>query len=374
MKARATVTTRKTSFHMGEAAGGSEGSPLLPLFENIKKMKETIYPKSWKKALAENLAEIVRIFRELFVGRDDVFAVQIRKGNSCIYRPIRRKLSDNDIRRHLQGNITIATYPRRDSKSTWVCVDIDTREKSEVAKVLTEMKRHGIRPVLEDSGNKGYHLWVFFEKAIPNWKARAIGQAVGCGNEIFPKQDWVENGSYGSLVKTVLGTNRVTGRFCGFVDENLQLETDQYWRLRNIEKHDGDALWQKVAPKVQADDERISEGGTLQGRHVDIEMMKPCVNALLRSGVERGRRNIAAHVVACECRRTGMSEGQARVVVGAFNKRNRPPLPGGEVRAIMNSAFAKGYEYGYNSEALQSVVRCLGKERCPFWRRLTKKR
>jgi hypothetical protein len=236
-----------------------------PLLETIKKMKGTI-PKSWEKALAEHLDEIVSLMRELFVGRDDVFAVQVRKGDSCIYRPIRRKLTDNDIKRHLRGGMTIATYPRKDSKSLWVCVDIDTRDKSGVVKVLTEMKKLGITPVLEDSGGKGYHLWGWFDRALPNWKARAIGQAVGCGNEIFPKQSTLEDGSYGSLVKTPLGVHRATGRFCGFVNENLQLVADQYWRLRNIKKHDGDALWQKVAAKIQARAQRISNGSSPQAK------------------------------------------------------------------------------------------------------------
>jgi hypothetical protein len=338
-------------------------------------MKETIYPRSWKRTLAGKSRAIVRIIRELFVGRDDVFAVQVRRGDSCIYRPIRRKLTDNDIRKHLRGEITIATYPRKDSKSLWVCVDIDTRDKSEVTKVVAKMKRHGMTPVLEDSGNKGYHIWVFFEKAIPNSKARAIGRAVALGNEIFSKQNILEDGSYGSLVKLPLGIHRVTGRFCGFVNEELQPIGNQYEYLKQImaTRHDGEALWQKMAPKVHLDDERIPEGEEIRGTHVDLAMMKPCVNALLRSGVERGRRNIAAHVVACECRRTGMSEGQARAVVEAFNKKNRPPLPRGEVRAIVRSAYAKGYEYGCKDDgALVDIVKCVGKENCPFWRRLTK--
>jgi hypothetical protein len=342
----------------------------------MKRMKETIYSKSWKRALAGNLDAIVRIIREFFVGRDDVFAVQVRRGDSCIYRPIRRKLTDKDIVRHLRGEITIATYPRKDSRTAWLCVDIDIRDKSEVAKVLAEMKKLAITPVLEDSGNKGYHVWVFFEEAIPNSKARAIGRAVGCGNEIFPRQSEIAVDGYGSLLKLPCGIHRATGRFCAFVNEQLQPIEDQYEYLRRImaTRHDGEALWQKVAPRVEADDRGISESEEIRGRHVDIAMMKPCVRALMRTGVERGQRNIACHIAACECRRTGMSEGQARIIVGAFNERNRPPLPRREVRAIVRSAWAKGYEYGCKDNGvLMDVVRCLGKENCPFYRRLTKK-
>jgi len=359
----------------GRSRGGV-GFPPSPLFENMKKMEKTIYSKSWKRTLAENLAEIVCIFRELFVGRDDAFAVQVRRGGSCIYQLVKEPLTDEVIRRHLSGEITIATYPRRDSTTGWVCVDIDTRDKGEVAKVVAEMKKLGITPVVEDSGGKGYHIWVFFEKAIPNWKARAIGRAVGQGAEIFVRQDRIPEGGYGSALKLPCGVHRVTGRFCGFVDDELQLMENQYEYLKQImtTRQNGESLWQNVAAKVHEDDETISEGEEIRGRHVDIAMMKPCVNALLRSGVERGRRNIAAHVVACECRRTGMSEGQARVVVGAFNKRNRPPLPRGEVRAIVTSAWAKGYEYGCrNNGALMDIVKCIGKEKCPFYERLSRK-
>jgi hypothetical protein len=337
-------------------------------------MKATI-PKLWERALAENMGEIIRLMRELVVQRDDVYGVQVRRGKSCIYRLVKKPLTDEVIKKHLLGRLTIATYPSRSSTTTWLCVDIDSRDKNKVGKVLQEMKKHGMTPVLEDSGNKGYHVLVFFEKAIPNWKARAIGRAVGQGAESFPKQNILEDGSYGSLVKAPLGIHKVTGRFCGFVNEELQPIENQYEYLKQImaTRHDGEALWQKMAPKVHLDDERIPEGEEIRGTHVDLAMMKPCVNALLRSGVERGRRNIAAHVVACECRRTGMSEGQARAVVEAFNKKNRPPLPRGEVRAIVRSAYAKGYEYGCKDDgALVDIVKCVGKENCPFWRRLTK--
>ena len=66
-----------------------------------------------------------------------------------------------------------------------------------------------------------------------------------------------------------------------------------------------------------------------------------------------------------------MSEGQARIVVEGFNKKNRPPLPRGEVLAIVRSAWTKGYEYGCKDNgALMDIVKCMGKEKCPFYRRL----
>jgi hypothetical protein len=377
MKARATVTARKASFCMCEAAGESGISPLSRLSEDVKKMKATIYPKSWNKALAENTREIIRVMRELFVQRDDVYGVQVRRGKSCVYRLVKEPLTDEVIKRHLRGEVTIATYPARSSTTKWVCVDIDSRDKNKVKEVLATMKKHGIRPVLEDSGGKGFHGCVFFEKGIPNWKARAIGEPVACGNEIFPKQDLLQNGSYGSLLKLPLGVHRETGRWCCFLNEEFQQVDDQLLYLKQImtTRQDGEALWRKVAASGMETERRRGRVSVKMNQHVDIAMMKPCVNALIGRGAERGWRNTACDVVVCECRRAGMSAGQARAVVGAFNRRNRPPLPRGELHAIVTSAYTKSYQYGCRDDgALMGIVSCIGKKNCPFYRRLIEKK
>jgi len=338
-------------------------------------MEKKIWPKSWEKALAENADEIIHMIRELFVGRDDVFAIQVRKGKSCIYRPIRRKLTDNDIMRHLRGEMTIAVYPEKGAKTKTGCVDIDSREESEVERVLTRMKEHGIKPIVEDSGCKGFHGWIHFDRAITKCRARAISRAVACGHEVFPKQDYIPNDGYGSLTKLPWGIHVVSGRFCRFVDDRLQPVPDQWKHLQNVTSHHAEAIWEKVAASMKDEIEECRGAGSNVGKRVDLAMIKQCVKALVQSGVDKGQRNVACHVVACACRRSGMPEEHARIVLRAFNNKNRPPLPMRELRSIVSSAYSRSYEYGCNPDGiLHSMAKCVSKERCPFYRRLIEKK
>jgi len=326
----------------------------------------------WRKRLATS--GMVAMVMSLFVSRTDVYAVQKKTRDGSIYQPVKEKLDDEVILRHLKGEVTIGVYPGR-SSTRWICIDIDTRDEKEIKRVLARMREIGISPVVEDSGNKGYHVWIFSQQAIANWKARAIGKAVACGHEVFPKQDYIPDGSFGNLIKLPLGIHRETGRRCLFVGGNFQPVVDHLEYLKNITKHDGEKLWQRLPTKVQRDGEKNLPSGAVQGRHVDIEMIKPCVKALLKTGVGRGTRNCTAHIIASELRRVGIAQELCQEAMAAWNKKNRPLLHRMELQRIITSAYTKGYEYGCNPDGiLRSMAKCVGKERCPFYRRLIEKK
>ena len=86
----------------------------------------------------------------------------------------------------------------------------------------------GFVPVLEDSGFKGRHLWVFLEQPEPaevlhqlgrlllNWQTPQLPQ--GLHLEFFPKQAARKGKGLGNLIKLPLGIHRRTGRRAVLLD------------------------------------------------------------------------------------------------------------------------------------------------------------
>ena len=146
-----------------------------------------------------------------FKGRKEFIAVQ----GSNHYYPIIQELNENVIIKHLEGIKTFGVYVlTKSSKCNFICIDIDI-EKSELAQVnfadsnikfehlkkyllkfqnLLEKKLFKPENILyEDSGGRGYHIWVFFEKPIEGYDAIFLNEIIkykldDFSFEFFPKQ------------------------------------------------------------------------------------------------------------------------------------------------------------------------------------------
>ncbi len=316
-------------------------------------------------------AALTAIVKVLFLDRRDVYAVQIKTQDGCIYQPVRQTLDDKVILRHLRGEITIGIYPGME-RTRWLAVDIDSKDPSRVRAVVEAMQQYGIEPAVLDSGKKGFHVICFFSQPIANWKARQIGSAVSCGNEAFPKQDRVEDGKkLGNLIKLGLGVHQETGRRCLFVNKDLVPYPDQVAFLQSVKRHDGEALSEQLPEDKRRPHERTRNTSPA----LTVRVLKPCVKALLASGTEQGKRNQAACIVATEARRLGMSFKEALVMLKVWNLRNKPPLSGHELVNVLRSVFSGEYEYGCAPDSpLRSVVECLGVNNCEYYRRFVEQR
>ena len=206
----------------------------------------------------------LELFRKLFVHRDDVFTVQNAHGD---YFKVEKRLNDQIIKDHFRGQHTIGCYQLKQDEGSdtatvkWVCLDIDLHatvykvpsfridewdekldEQVEMAKV--QLNQHNLSYYVEDSGQKGRHVWMFFKEPIdaviakramdmlfknmPNVEEGSITW------EIFPKQTRLQHG-YGNLVKLPFGVHQKTKRpsiFHGELDKidfvsHEQLEATQ---------------------------------------------------------------------------------------------------------------------------------------------------
>jgi hypothetical protein len=186
-------------------------------------------------------ADVVR-FAHMFAGREDVYARQWwgERGEGG-YSPVREPFTPKVARNHLLGAITVGIYPvRLDDTVTFCAFDIDItkraiarargsveearRLKGLVAEVSGRLFRAlsalDMPPLMEDSGYKGRHLWLFFEVPEPARVVHQFGglvlRTVDVGTpdiqvEFFPKQGSA-GGGLGNLIKLPLGIHRRTGR------------------------------------------------------------------------------------------------------------------------------------------------------------------
>lgn len=151
---------------------------------------------------------------DIFGNRKDVYALQQDDGS---YLPVRQQVTESDIEEHLKGTKTIGMYCLdKNNKVKWACIDIDGKSDIESLKSnLFLSKRiyetfNDYSRMLEFSGNKGYHIWIFFKEKITAAYARQlISSKLNMAEipkefEIFPKQTKLTGKGLGNLVKLPL--------------------------------------------------------------------------------------------------------------------------------------------------------------------------
>lgn len=193
--------------------------------------------------------------------------LNIAKGQAPYYpAPEQCDLNEELVKRHLDTKITLASYAiSKDNTCKFLVIDFDIRSeeanpslkkpgdkkaknvkdsaierlKPTVSKALTGLTEHlhisSSQYLIESSGSKGYHIWMFFEKPIDSEKiyklANVIKKELSLYDvEIFPKQSRLDAGSAGSLIKLPLGINRKTGNRCLFLGPDFNNDTRGQWQ------------------------------------------------------------------------------------------------------------------------------------------------
>ena len=234
-----------------------------------------------------SLEEKVSVFRDLFKGREDVFARRwySRTSGKSGYQPVcrnewDRQLCDKkkykcaecpnrlfkplvyeDIYRHLEGKDpdgqdVIGAYAiLADNNCNFLCADFDDKScehgyKKDVLAYVGGCKDWDIPCSIERSrSGNGAHVWIFFELPLPASKARRLGYAVlteamerngrmtfKSYDRFFPNQDRLPEGGFGNLVALPLqGKARKEGNSV-FVDENFIIYENQWNYLLQIKR------------------------------------------------------------------------------------------------------------------------------------------
>ena len=233
----------------------------------------------------------VSLFKDLFRGRDDVYAVRWEGRNGTTgYSPAGDKewnhapssgrgpkksfriaklfsLSEEVIRDHLLGRQTIGVYPLLQDDSCWfVVIDFDKKSwEADAGAYMKICRETGVPASLERSrSGNGAHVWIFFASPIQAALARRLASAIltrtmerryAVGlhsyDRLFPSQDTMPRGGFGNLIALPLQHGPREKGNSVFVDDQLRPFDDQWAFLSSIRRlapDEAQALLRKVYP------------------------------------------------------------------------------------------------------------------------------
>lgn len=240
-----------------------------------------------------SLQEKIELFRNLFKGREDVFARRWyskasgksgyqpvcqnewnrllcdKKAHKCAECPNRQflPLTYDDFYHHLEGkNVNgedvIGLYVlKEDNTCNLLCTDFDDKNcehsyQEDVLAFVDVCKSWGVPCSVERSrSGNGAHVWIFFGTPVLAVKARRLGNAIlteamnrngkidfKSYDRFFPNQDTLPEGGFGNLVALPLQGNARKKGNSVFVNEYFEPYDDQWEYLLNVKKLSEDAL------------------------------------------------------------------------------------------------------------------------------------
>ncbi len=248
------------------------------------------------------------LFAELFNGREGVHSRQWKsRDGRCGYSPVYQQLTPGIVHQHLLGSTTIGVYVvKKNNTCAFAALDIDAKftdncNTEELLKnalkttlsLALNLEQFGVEPLIEDSGAKGYHLWIFFEEPWPAWKARKLFRGVAanvdCPDnisvEVFPAQAQVEKNGLGNLIKLPLGLHLKSDRFSKLLDRDGRILSDPYGRLRRQKRTSLENLEQMlttVSANESMDEAEINSTGiiSVQDEENRTDIVRPQLNPL----------------------------------------------------------------------------------------------
>lgn len=236
----------------------------------------------------------IALFRGLFHGREDVYAVRWEgKGGKAGYspagvmdwraihaaRPEERKrvarktrillpLTDEAIRNHLTGKQTIGVYPLLPDETCWfLALDFDKKSwMADAGAFLATCRRFQVPAAVERSrSGNGAHVWTFFDRPVLAADARRLGSAlltrtmekrheIGLDSydRLFPSQDTVPKGGFGNLIALPLQKRPREQGNSVFLNELFEPHSDQWRLLESFQRISADmlaSLIHEIAPE-----------------------------------------------------------------------------------------------------------------------------
>jgi hypothetical protein len=220
----------------------------------------------------------INLFRSVFRGREDAFAIRWEKGNKSGYMPsyqfdpyhyrihkakggtlsnyqdkTLQPLTDEQIKRHLFGEQLIGIYPLLlNNTSHFIAADFDGNNWLEEARKFIQACEAANLPVYLErsrSGNGG-HVWLFFSEAYPAFKSRKIFlsllQSTGIFSvfdkdssfdRLFPNQDSLSGKGLGNLIALPLFKKTLDqGNSCFINPSTTEAYSDQWEFLKSIKR------------------------------------------------------------------------------------------------------------------------------------------
>ena len=172
-------------------------------------------------------------------------------------------LTEETIRRHLEGKITVGLYAINPStqRCKWVAIDADYKNSMEdLLKLQYHLTQDRVEPALEMS-KRGGHLWIFLATPLLAKECRIYihdlalrlgvpvkGAGLADGIEVFPKHDAIGAGEFGNAIRGPLGIHRGANRRFWFYGADYTLAA-QIAYLNGLRKVTEEELRRFIAGK-----------------------------------------------------------------------------------------------------------------------------
>ena len=251
-----------------------------------------------RNAALDTAAGRVSLFRSLFRGRADLYALEWkdRRGRTgyspacdnkfrpgvCNIREVPcgrcgnqsfKPLDEQAVYAHLTGPDVIGLYPLLPDNTCWLlAADFDGKSwDRDVAAFRDACRAEGVPVAIERSrsGNGG-HAWIFFSQPVAAIDARRMGsflitRAISARHTVdfssydrlFPNQDSMPKGGFGNLIALPLQHGPRRSGNSMFVDDDLVPFSNQWEYLAGIER--------MPAAKVEQIAERAHQSGQVLG-------------------------------------------------------------------------------------------------------------
>lgn len=283
------------------------------------------------------------ILDRYFLGRTDVFAQwnQERREWECI----RKDIPDYLLKSHLQGKISIATYPVNQlGNSLHSCLDIDAKNP-EACHFLEWLKswfeKRSILFLPEDTGGRGLHGWALFLCYVPAEQAVAVATLalddykrkighIPCPVEIFPKQ--AKPKDVGNPIRLPWGKHH-SGNWGHFL--NLSFQPDDEGAIKAIQngRRTTEFYLDKIVPETAVKPHCVTRGGA----HTQNEVLEMLGRPLLV-----GERRPTLVKLAGHLRFRGISEEVAVALLLPWaEKRFTESLPPAEVERHIRGIYQR---------------------------------
>ena len=228
--------------------------------------------------MPNSMSHHIQIFKSVFKGREDVFALRWESGRKGGYMPAYSydpylyrahkmgggtfqnfpdkkylPLHDSEIAKHLRGEHLIGMYPLLPDNTTWfVAADFDDDKwLEECITFIKTCSDNQLPACLERSrSGSGGHVWVFFEQPYPAVRSRKIFLSLlqqsgvmsvfdkrSSFDRLFPNQDYLSGKGLGNLIALPLYKKTLdNGNSCFLNTETLQPYPDQFEFLNSIRR------------------------------------------------------------------------------------------------------------------------------------------
>ena len=258
----------------------SDVSSLNQQKQHLLRELKSLPPNSSSDIVPEEFSseEKVKLFKELFRGRTDVYAKHwiSRKTGKSGYSPVCKNewvtkicqkaavrcsecpnreflpFDESAISKHLNGSIIAGIYPLLDGDVCYfLAVDFDKEcWQDNITAFKQVCSEHNVPVAIERSrSGNGAHAWIFFQDKLPAFTARRLGSFLltetmskryqldmKSYDRLFPNQDTVPKGGFGNLIALPLQKEAARIGNSLFVDDNFRPYPDQWEFLGSIKK------------------------------------------------------------------------------------------------------------------------------------------